>query len=61
MLSQGAALLCLVVDLLIVIFTVTAHIQCLVIGVVLVRLINLLMFSLSYVLPFVYAALEAIL
>ena len=60
-LSQGAALLCLVVDLLIVIFTVAAHIQCLVIGVVLVRLINPLMFSLSYVLPFVYAALGAIL
>ena len=61
MLSQGAASLCLVVDLLIIIFTVAAHIRCLVIGVVLVRPIDLLMFSLSDVLPFVYAALGAIL
>ena len=51
MLSQGAALLCLVVDLLIVIFTVAAHIRCLVIGVVLVRLIDHLMFSLLYMRP----------
>ena len=36
-LSQGTALLCLVVDLLIAIFIVTTHIRCLVIGVVLVR------------------------
>ena len=36
-LSQGTALLCLVVDLLIIIFVVAAHIRCLVIGVVLVR------------------------
>ena len=50
-LSQGAASLCLVVDLLIVIFTVAAHIRCLVIGVVLVRLIDLLMFSLLYTRP----------
>ena len=50
-LSQGAALLCLVVDLLIVIFTVATHIRCLVIGVVLVRLINRLTFSLSYMRP----------
>ena len=50
-LSQGAALLCLVVDLLIVIFTVATHIRCLVIGVVLVRLIDRLMFSLSYMRP----------
>ena len=35
-LSQGTASLCLVVDLLIVIFVVAVHIQCLVIGVVLV-------------------------
>ena len=37
MLSQGTALLCLIVDLLIAIFTVAVHIRCLVIGVVLVR------------------------
>ena len=55
-LSQGTASLCLVVDLLIVIFTVAAHIQCLVIEVVLVRRINRLMFSF-----FIYAALGAIL
>ena len=36
-LSQGTASLCLVVDLLIAIFIVAAHIRCLVIGVVLVR------------------------
>ena len=60
-LSQGATLLCLVVDLLIVVFTVATHIQCLVIGVILVHFINLLMFSLSYVLSFIYAALGAIL
>ena len=51
-LSQGAASLCLIVDLLIVIFTIAAHIRCLMIGVVLVRLIDLLMFSFLYVLPF---------
>ena len=50
-LSQGTASLCLVVDLLIIIFIVAAHIQCLVIGVVLVRLIDRLMFSLSYMRP----------
>ena len=50
-LSQGTASLCLVVDLLIVIFTVAAHIRCLVIEVVLVRLIDRLMFSLSYMRP----------
>ena len=50
-LSQGAASLRLVVDLLIVIFTIAAHIRCLVIGVVLVRLIALLMFSLSCMRP----------
>ena len=50
-LSQGAALLCLVVDLLIIIFTVATHIRCLVIGVVLVRLIDRLTFSLSYMRP----------
>ena len=36
-LSQGTVSLCLVVDLLIVIFVVAVHIWCLVIGVVLVR------------------------
>ena len=50
-LSQGNASLCLVVDLLIIIFTVAAHIQCFMIGVVLVRLIDRLMFSLSYMQP----------
>ena len=50
-LSQGTALLCLVVDLLIVIFIVATHIRCLVIGVVLVRLVDCLMFSLSYMRP----------
>ena len=50
-LSQGTALLCLVVDLLIVIFVVAAHIRCLMIGVVLVRLIDCLMFSLLYMRP----------
>ena len=50
-LSQGATSLCLVVDLLIIIFTVAAHIRCLMIGVVLVRLIGLLMFSFSYTRP----------
>ena len=50
-LSQGTALLRLVVDLLIVIFIVAAHIRCLVIGVVLVHLIDRLMFSLSYLRP----------
>ena len=34
-----------------VIFIVAAHIQCLVIGVVLVRIVDCLMFSLSYVRP----------
>ena len=48
---SGAASLCLVVDLLIVIFTVAVHIQCLVIEIVLVRPIDLLMFSLSYTWP----------
>ena len=51
MLSQGTASLHLVVDLLIAIFTVAAHIRCLVIGVVLVCLIDRLMFSLLYMQP----------
>ena len=51
MLSQGTASLRLVVDLLIVVFIVATHIRCLVIGVVLVRLIDRLMFSLSYMRP----------
>ena len=50
-LSQGTALLCLVVDLLIAIFIVAAHIRCLVIGVVLVHLIDRLMFPFSYMRP----------
>ena len=50
-LSQGNASLCLVVDLLIIIFTVATHIQCFMIGVVLVCLIDRLMFSLSYMQP----------
>ena len=50
-LSQGTASFCLVVDLLTVIFIVAAHIRCLVIGVVLVRLIGRLMFSVSYMRP----------
>ena len=50
-LSQGTASLCLVVDLLIVIFTVATHIRCFVIGVVLVHLIDRLMFSFSYMRP----------
>ena len=50
-LSQGTALLRLVVDLLVVIFIVAARIRCLVIGVVLVRLIDRLMFSFSYMQP----------
>ena len=50
-LSQGTASFCLVVDLLTVIFIVAAYIQCLVIGVVLVRPIDRLMFSLSYMWP----------
>ena len=50
-LSQGTASLHLVVDLLIAIFIVAAHIRCLVIGVVLVCLIDRLMFSLSYMWP----------
>ena len=43
-LSQGTVLLCLVVDWLLMIFIVVAHIQCLVIGVVLVRVIDHPMF-----------------
>ena len=50
-LSQGTALLRLVVDLLIFTFIVAARIRCLVIGVVLVRLIDCLVFSLSYMRP----------
>ena len=50
-LSQGTASLHLVVDLLITIFTVAAHIRCLMIGVVLVCLIDRLMFSLLYMQP----------
>ena len=50
-LSQGTASLRLIVDLLLVIFIVVAHIRCLVIGVVLVRLIGHLMFSLLYMRP----------
>ena len=50
-LSQGTASLCLVVDLLFVIFIVAAHIRCLVIGVVLVCLVDCLMFLLSYMRP----------
>ena len=51
MLSQGTALLCLVVDLLIIIFIVATCIRCLVIEVVLVHLIDHFMFSFSYMRP----------
>ena len=50
-LSQGTALLCLDMDLLIVIVVVATHVRCLVIGVVLVRLIDHLVFSFSYMRP----------
>ena len=50
-LSQRTASLRLVVDLLFVNFIVAAHIRCLVIGVVLVRLVDCLMFLLSYMRP----------
>ena len=53
-LFQGTASFRLIVDWLLVIFIVAAHIRCLVIEVVLVRVIDHLMFL------FVYAALEAI-
>ena len=48
---SGDRLAYLVVDLLTIIFIVAAHIRCLVIGVVLVRLIDRLMFSLRICSP----------